>query len=298
MNQVPKDCDMDPEKALALVKIVLVKLLFDAETVSNKVFEKYAQLKVVDEDLEDHVGILHGITLLLFGGRFATTFAFFEAFQQTGVHNLLKSLRVIKEQVISAKGAVQDVSGSTEEDIASRNIDSLVAAVDPEAVQEALLALWLSIFTATALVKLKFANAITLGSSIGDFIEKPATKYLMPTLKEKVDVRYHKWLPFLVQYICRFIGVSIAFRVYRILATLSSAIRGSDLLMKHFVQLCEKKGMQQSLVQGPLDDFVRTSIVGAGVYSQLFGPDAPMLIRLALLPLTITEYVLTSWVGA
>jgi len=291
-------------------KHLIFQAIFGLEKLSTAASEGLERLKQSDEDFDEHFGLFCGVVLTLFGGQFATTFAFAEAFQQTGWESLLQNGRLIRDQLAVAKVALaeddlvdEDKDGTADtsvlpaDQLAARKLNVFLRSVDPEIVQKALSALWLGFLSASAAVKLKFANIIALGASLGEFLDKPAQKYLLPKLIEVLDPKYHKWLPSFIGYLCRMIGVSIAFRLNRILATISTAIRGGDILLANIALLCRKRGIE-FLTNGPADEMVTFGVVATGVYAQLFGPQSSVLVRLALFPLTITEQLLTFWVGS
>ena len=282
-------------------KQTLIKALFGLENLCTATAEAYEKVRSHDQDFDEHVGLACGTILTLFGGQFATTFAFVEAFQQTGSERLVENGRLIVEQFRVAKIALlqdgdDDAPNENPEQAIQRKMDLFVNSVDPEVVHKAFSALWYGFLSASAAVKLKFANVIALGASLGDFLNKPAQKYLLPKLKKVLDEKYHRWLPSFIGYLCKVVGISIAFRLNRVLATLSTAIRGGDMLLANIASLCQKRGVQ-FLTRGPADEVVALGIVATGIYAQLFGPQASILIRLMLFPLTITEQLLTLWVG-
>jgi len=302
----PKDRAEIVEK----IRKVVFQILFGLENATSAVTGFVDRLKKQDKDFDEHLGMFVGAVLTLFGGQFATTFAFVEAFQQTGWESLMENGRIILEQLRNAKNAIQeddlvddnrdgvaDVSVLPADQLAARKFNVFLSSVDPDVFHKALSAMWLGFLSASAAVKLKFANVIALGASLGEFIEKPAQKYLLPRLRESLDARYHKWLPSVIGYVSRMIGVSVAFRLNRVLATISTAVRGGDMLLSNFALLCRKRGME-FLTKGPVDEMVAFSVVAAGIYAQLFGPQSSFLVRLALFPLAITEQILTLWVGA
>jgi hypothetical protein len=293
----------DSAKELAL------KGLLNVDTLSRTIGDRYTKIRESNEDLDEHCGIAVGTVLTLFGGQFATTFAFVEAFQQTGFRELVENGRIIQDQLTTAKQAVindesvdedrdgtADISRLSPRERVERKYQVFVRNVDPDVVHRAISALWLGFLTASAAVKLKFAKVIALGASVGDFLEKPAQKYLLPRLKERLDEKYHRWLPTIIEYICRAIGISIAFRLYRILATVSTSIRGGEMILRSINALCLKKNMQ-FLTNGPADEILALGVVATGVYAQLLGPQSSMLVRVLLFPLAISEQILTLWVG-
>jgi hypothetical protein len=297
------------EELVERARQLVFKALFGLEDLSTAVSDRIDRMKRADKDFDEHVGLICGAILTLFGGQFATTFAFVEAFQQTGWNSLLENSQLIREQLRVAKMAViqddlvdengdgvKDTTMLSPGEMAQRKLNVFLRSVDPEVVHRALSAMWLGFLSASAAVKLRFANVIALGAGLGEFVNKPAQKYLLPRLTASLDPKYHRWLPIVIGYVCRMIGVYFAFRLNRILATIATAIRGGDLLLSNFAALCNKRGVQ-FLTNGPADEMVAFGVVATGIYAQLFGPQSSLLVRMALFPLAITESILTLWVG-
>jgi len=289
---------------------VALKAMLQVESLSAKATNKYKSVRESNENIDEHCGIAFGIILTLFGGQFATTFAFVEAFQQTGFRELVENGRIINDQLHAATSAVKsdeavdedrdgtpDIQTLSQREALERRFQVFVRNVDPEIVQRALSALWISFLSASAAVKLKFAKVIALGASVGEFLERPLQKYLLPRLLQLLDPKYHRWAPSMIGYLCRIIGVSIAFRLNRVLATIATAIRGGDMILRNINAISVKKNLQ-FLTDGPADEMLALSVVGAGVYAQLFGPQSSMLLRLVLFPLAISESILTLWVAS
>jgi hypothetical protein len=297
------------EELVGQARHLVFRALFGLEDIATSISDQIDRLKKSNKDFDEHVGLACGAVLTLFGGQFATTFAFVEAFQQTGWDTLLENGLMIREQLRVAKQAMieDDLVDANKDGIAdnsvlatdervARKLNVFINNVDPDIVHKAFSAMWLGFLSASAAVKLKFANVIALGAALGDFLDKPVQKYLLPRLKQSLDPKYHKWLPSVLGYICKMIGISLAFRLNRILATISTSIRGGDLLLANFSALCRKRGVE-FLTHGPADEMVAFGVVATGIYVQLFGPQSSFLVKLGLFPLTITEQILTFWVG-
>ena len=64
-------------------------------------------------------------------------------------------------------------------------------------------------------MRLKFANTITLGSTIGDAFAKPAKKVLQKPIEQAVPAEYKKWVEVGINYACKSMGVSLAWMIQR-----------------------------------------------------------------------------------
>jgi len=79
-----------------------------------------------------------------------------------------------------------------------------------------------------ATLRIQFAQAITLGTVIGDIFQKTADKYISPLLMQLVPADYRKWVPVIIKYICRSTAVSIAWFIQRVMSAFYSAFRGAN----------------------------------------------------------------------
>lgn len=177
------------------------------------------------------VQMFTGFMLIFFGGFFVVTVAMIEAFKQGGSDVLFENVKLLQEQIKAVEAANQaddkvdddgdgipDVLQITKDQLAQRKLRVALNAMDPFVVQSALAHLWTSTLSACATVKLQFARTIALGVSIGNHLNRPVMRYIVPLVEAFTDKTYHKWYPAVAAYICRMIGASIAFQIQRILS--------------------------------------------------------------------------------
>jgi hypothetical protein len=198
--------------------------------VANILYGKVHQ-KLEKYNPEALITMFTGFMLIFFGGFFIVTVALVEAFKQGGSDTMFQNLAVLQEQVRAVQAAndqddkldedgdgVPDVMQITKDQLAQRKLRMALGAMDPIVVQAALGNLWTATLSAAASVKLQFARTIALGVSIGNIMNRPVTRYVIPLVEAFTDNTYHKWYPAFFSYICRVIGASIAFQIQRILS--------------------------------------------------------------------------------
>jgi hypothetical protein len=56
----------------------------------------------------------------------------------------------------------------------------------------------LQLMAVVATLRMRFAEAVTLGTSIGLMMENGVTPYASPALKKLMPDEYHKWTPFII----------------------------------------------------------------------------------------------------
>ena len=256
------------------------------------------------------IGMGTGLALCFFGSWFIVTVAMYEAFQQGGAHILYENAALLREQVKNVRAAdeaddkldedgdgVADVLQISKEELAQRKLIVAIKTVNPVVVSNALGGLWTATVSAAATVKLQFARTIALGVTIGNVLNRPVQRYVVPILESVTPPYLHPWYPSIGNYITRMIGATIAFNIQRVLSTVSTAMRGGHLLIDNFAEFCEKKGLAPWLYEGYIDDVIAWGIVVLGIYTQLFiFTYLPFIIKLALLPLFIVEWLLTTLV--
>lgn len=284
------------EQSMALGRVAMI--------IYGKLSKRYEQY--------NPAAIVHmftGFMLVFFGGFFVVSVALVEAFKQGGSDSLFQNIEILNEQIKAVHAAeeaddkvdddgdgIPDVQQITKQELAQRKLRVALNAMDPFVVQAALGNLWTATLSACASVKLQFARTIALGVSIGNYLNRPVMRYIVPLVEAFTDKSYHKWYPAVSAYICRMIGASIAFQIQRILSTVSTAIRGGHMLIDGFSWFCETRGLTY-LSEGYLDDILVWFLVVFGIYSQLFlFTYLPFIIKLLFFPAFLTEWILTTLV--
>jgi hypothetical protein len=294
-------------KAVFVLENVLEKALAIGR-VANILYGKLHK-KVERFNPEALVGMFTGFMLIFFGGFFIVTVALVEAFKQGGSETMFENITLLQKQVHAVQVAneaddkkdedgdgVADVLQITKDQLAQRKLRLALGAMDPHVVQAALGNLWTATLSACASVKLQFARTIALGVSIGNYVNRPVMRYLVPLLEAFTDKTYHKWYPTIFSYVCRMIGATIAFQIQRVLSTVSTAVRGGNMMIDHFADFCESQNLHY-LSDGYLDDILAWALVAVGIYSQLFlFTYLPFIIKLAFFPAFLAEWILTTLV--
>jgi len=194
----------------------ILRALFGLERAVSAGVQVYGQAEALYEQqlskLRDYnpkavVGMGTGLLLSFFGGFFIVTVAMYEAFHQAGADILYKNVDLLSQQLRNVKAAeeadekadddgdgVPDVQQITKEELAERKLVVAIKAVDPAVVQSALAALWTATLSAACTVKLQFARTIALGVSIGNTLNRPVQRYLVPILESVMPEYMHRWL--------------------------------------------------------------------------------------------------------
>lgn len=173
--------------------------------------------------------------------------------------------------------------------------------VDPDVVTNALHGIYQLSCSAVLVVRFQFARTVALGNSIGDFLQKSASIVLIPVMAHVVTPAYHKWLVSLVAYICKIVGISIAWWLQMYQSALQSSILGALVFARLLVDRLLKSGTiagGQSHADTYIDETLGWSLALVGLWFQIgTGFSVPFPLSLFMLPISITEWML-RWFAA
>jgi len=216
-------------KAVFILENIVEQLMALARVASILYGRVHKKLEAFNP--EALIGMFTGFMLIFFGGFFIVTVALVEAFKQGGSEALFENLGKLSKQIKAVQHAnaeddkkdedgdgIPDVLQITKDQLAQRKLRVALTAMDPIIVQSAFGNLWTATLSACASVKLQFARTIALGVSIGNYLNRPITRYIIPLIESFTDKTYHKWYPVVSSYVCRMVGASIAFQIQRILS--------------------------------------------------------------------------------
>lgn len=97
-----------------------------------------------------------------------------------------EALRVAneKDDATDADGdGTADVLQIAPQELMQRKVLLFLKTVDPKRFSDAITGLNAGFLAVIATLKLQFAKAITLGNAIGEVLEKPANKYVLPIVE-------------------------------------------------------------------------------------------------------------------
>jgi hypothetical protein len=253
--------------------------------------------------------ILTGLVLCCFGGSYVTLIAAVEAFRLTGYQRMSAALGIIyqsaltaleasrKDDAVDADGdGVADVLQISQQQLLTRKLQVVFKAVDPDRFSDALTAVWSGSLAVIATLRVQFAQAVTLGASIGDMAYKYVGTTVEPVLRNVIPPEGHRWVPTLVTYACKAFGVSIAWFLQRVISAFYSATRGGQMFATN-LQLYLKTNRNIDLPPNAVHG-IALFMTGAGFLWQLnHGFSVPFPLNFFLLPVTIVEYLLMWIVG-
>jgi hypothetical protein len=271
----------------------------------------------VYEFVEPYEGLqqmLFGFVLVFFGGTYITTIAAWEAFKMCGydktracLTELYKSYLVAKEA--SDKDDLKDDDGDGIADVkqidakalVQRKVVLLMKTLDPDEVSDAIAGIWGGFMGVVAVLRIQFAQAVTLGSALGNTLTDMSKTTVQPQLESLVDPEYKKWVGPVLRYGIKSAAVTIAFFIQRVMSSFHSATRGSYMLLKgasHQLTALGKPVPKILDEKDPMFKYVATGLAVVGFVLQLYmGFGVPFPLNLLLLPVTALEHFLMMFVS-
>lgn len=268
------------------------------------------------EFIEPYEGLqtmLFGFVLVFFGGTYITTIAAWEAFKMCGydktrtcIADLYKNYVVAKEA--SEKDDLKDDDGDGIADVkqidakalVQRKVMLLMKTLDPDEVSDAIAGIWGGFMGVVAVLRIQFAQAVTLGSALGNTLTDMSKTTVQPQLEALIDPQYKKWVGPALRYAIKSMAVTIAFFVQRVMSSFHSATRGSYMLLKGMAQQLTAMDKPVPAVLNENDPnfkLLTTGLAFVGFVLQLYmGFGVPFPLNVLLLPVTMLEHFLMMFV--
>jgi len=251
-----------------------------------------------------------GLFMIFFGGSFMLLIASIEAYricgwEQTKMHlitlynNYLQVKKASDEddQVDADHDGIADVLEISESELVTRKIKVFLRSSDPEAMGNALTGIYTGMLAVAATLRVEFARTLALGVAIGDIISVPGLKLLVPAFNIVVPHDYQKWVPVILRYIFKSIGVSIALTITRYLSAVHSAVRGAQLFITSLnIWLTKRQIANINTYSLFAEEAVMGAVAVVGVMLQIqFAFSLPFPLSFFLLPVTLIEDFLSMW---
>lgn len=254
--------------------------------------------------------ILFGFVLCFFGGIYPTLFAAFNAAKHGGMKELKKAISDLTEETMvileeskkddtadEDKDGVPDVKQITDKEYVLRKANLVVKKINPEKVDAALASLYTVSISVIATLKIQFARTIALSLSISDIVKRPANKYIAPIIQKAMPKEYQKWVPVVIGWTTKSIGMSIAWFIQTIISAITSAWEGALIISRSLLKICVAKGINPADIipenheETNIDETIAYVIAACGFYFQWsMGFDMPFPFNILLMPFEIGEY--------
>lgn len=262
---------------------------------------------------QDLMMVVFGVALCFFGGVYPAAIAAAEAFRMYGWDNTRQHLMMLWEEHQRLRGenhrdnsidedgnGIADVDEVNGRELFTRKMKLFLVHADPARMNAAVGGLWHATLGVIGVLKIQFARTVTLGAAIGDVTSKTMGRAATPVLAHLLPAEYRKWIPVLVNWVCKTFGMLVAWTVQRILSAAHSAMRGGFMASRHlFKFLAERNGKKFNAEDTYLDEVVGFALAGLGFYTQLkLGFGLPFLVSFILFPVSCLEYVIEYLVSS
>lgn len=271
--------------------------------------------KLAPYQTEEATTIVYGLVLVFFGSNFALLLAAIEAFKKCGWESTRDNVRILYQEFMVILKAneednardddadgIPDVAQIDNRAVLIRKALLFMRTSDPDRFANALLGIYTAFMGVIAVLKLKFAQIITLGLRLGDIFFEAVNPKVTPALKAQAAEEYHGWISLGVEYVVKSVAITVAFVVQRILTAMYSAMRGAEIAVGTALQLAAQKGVlnKAATEKGSLpSNFAVGLLVVVGIYFQLatLAGGLSFPLNILLLPLTLAESTLAYLVS-
>jgi len=264
---------------------------------------------VYDKMPEYSVVMIYGLCVAFFGAHFAAIVAVVEAFKQSGafkkigaclfdLYDAFIKLHAENEKDNTADedgDGVSDVDELSNGELFLRKCGLVMRTVDPNKFNKALSGLYSGFTAAVMVVQFEFAKTVTLGASLGDFLEKSVDLLLDPMLEMILPKEYMAWVDLLEKYICRTIGVAIAWAIQFYISLLHCAVAGSLIFSRALVPFLNQRDILhvENLEDTYLDEIIGWCVALFSIFVQsLFGFKLIFPFNVVLSPVLGVEWTL------
>eukprot|EP00607_Mallomonas_marina_P003739 CAMPEP_0182427312 /NCGR_PEP_ID=MMETSP1167-20130531/17021_1 /TAXON_ID=2988 /ORGANISM="Mallomonas Sp, Strain CCMP3275" /LENGTH=344 /DNA_ID=CAMNT_0024609451 /DNA_START=100 /DNA_END=1134 /DNA_ORIENTATION=+ len=272
-------------------------------------YKKYTEISVMMKPY--HLDLLtpafFGLILCFFGGSYLTLIAAVEAYRISAWSGTSKAARDLyatfescveadkkDNQVDEDKDGRADVLDMSGEAVLHRKLSLFAKTVDPDTVTLAIKAISSGFMAVIATLKLRFAAALTLGTSIGEVVDRPAQKYLTPLLHSVLPEEFKRWASYLVSYAVRSTCISLSWVIQRVISAFHSSIRGGHMISRNIIDYLDVMNIYHINPNDTIaDEVVGYGLAVIGFLFQLsYGFQLPLILSILMFPFSIAEYFL------
>eukprot|EP00756_Hemistasia_phaeocysticola_P006270 Hpha_TRINITY_DN13755_c1_g1::TRINITY_DN13755_c1_g1_i1::g.142487::m.142487 len=250
---------------------------------------------------------LVGLALCFFGGSFVATIAAVEAFKLYGWDTCHAQMRCLwaDYRIMRARARRKAIEEGRQpagfpnveqvfaDDITiSQRIAMFGACIrDPEKLSKALTGLYTGLLGVITTLRVQFARTIALGASIAGMVHERIEPHVLPHIKQVMKPEHQQWAPTLLQWICHFVAISLAWQVQMIISAVQSAMRGGLMFSRHAFRFARRRKWKVPPEGTWWDDVVGYSVAAAGLYAQLrMSFRVPFPLNIILLPVSALEW--------
>jgi len=285
---------------LSAVSVLLPMIISACQTLHGI----YAKLPM------DAVYFQTGVVFCFFGGLYPTLFAAIQAAKHSGIRVLGESLKSITDEAIIVleenrkddlkdddKDGVSDVDQMSNSDLVLRKANLVMTKINPIKVDAAIAAMYTVWISVLAVLTLQFARTISLALTISNFLKRPIDDYVAPTVAMAVPKNYQKWVPVILGWIAKSVGMSVAWTIQAVISAFTSACEGGLIMSRIILKQSYERGytfgglIPANHEDTKIDEYLSFLFAALGFYFQYkLGFDVPFPFNILLFPFEIAEY--------
>jgi len=254
-----------------------------------------------------HVRLIAGTILCFFGGFYPTFFAALQAAEHGGLDTVGRALSALSEEVIiivnenekddkvdankNGKADVVELDGG---ELLRRKVKLVLTKMNPEKVNDALATIYKVWISVLAVLTIQFARTIALALTLSDFSKKFADRALLPIVERATPKEYRRWCPVLLDWLCKSIGISIAWKIQTVLSAFASAMAGGLIMSRAMLHVFFKGRKDHE--ETNVDELASCAFAAIGFYFQYSRSFAvPFPLNFFLLPVELADHCI-RWV--
>uniref|UniRef100_A0A7S1TJB0 Uncharacterized protein n=1 Tax=Compsopogon caeruleus TaxID=31354 RepID=A0A7S1TJB0_9RHOD len=212
-------------------------------------------------------------------------------------YQLVRDASSVDDQVDENQDGVRDVLQISRKELWKRKMKLVLKTIDPDQVSKAFAGLiqgWLAVL---ATLTIRSAEAITIGTTIGDIGDRVIGPRPREALLVALPRDYEQLVPVLLQYFWRAVGFWIAFVVQSAIGAFYSSVRGAEIFMGGLRSIIVRRDIGREGRMEPgnfLFTILFAMVWGFGFWWQLtlyYHP--PVSVNIILLPLTFLEWIIS-----
>jgi hypothetical protein len=258
--------------------------------------------------LDEHaVKSLLGFAFCFFGGMFPMVFAGTQAAEQAGRALVIQSLQELATEatrIVDESKKDDDKSKTdkmTPQDYAKHKTLFVLQKMNPDKVQEALNNIWKVWFAVISVLVVQFAQTIQMANSIAEFLKKPTESYAKPVVVAMVPPEYQQWIPVLLTWTTKTVGMTLAWTLASIKVAFASSMQGGLMLSRHGIAALKARNIDlggmlaniRDLDATKADEYAAYAFAATGFLFQLYNRmNPPFPLNIILFPFTMAEWAL------
>mmetsp|Transcript_26077 Transcript_26077/g.61252 ORF Transcript_26077/g.61252 Transcript_26077/m.61252 type:complete len:246 (+) Transcript_26077:1-738(+) len=233
-------------------------------------------------------------------------FAGVQAAEQAGRALVMESLRELSTEatrIVTESKKDDDASETSKfssKDYAKHKTLFVLQKMNPDKVNKAMQNIWKVWFAVLSVLVVQFARTIQTANSIAEFLEKPSDQYAKPVVTAMLPPEYHQWIPVLLHWTCKTVGITLAWALASVRVAFASAMQGGLLLSRHGLAALKERNIDLGGLltvktddSNSIDEYVTYAFAGLGLVFQMYNwMSPPFPLNILLFPFTVAEWVL------